>query len=386
MAVILSLLGIVLAAAGVAAVGFGIPINEFTLGTTLVLAGTTALAGGLILIGLAAVVAELGRVTAALQTRVVARPTSRPAEAAERVAPPAPSIVAAPAPSIVASPAPVIAASARPAEAEVPPRLRHEAPLRDVRPSEAAAVPVPSAVDVSSTAIERLRSSIPRTERPKGPSPSLVTEHGRRPPVSQRGRAPARATIPAFGRSGRTVRAEGCRGRSRGWRGCRRLEGVPTGFSVSFEAGAGHDPSGEFRCVLARRAPGREKFAAGVGFGRGRRSSPIGGRVRVRSRCPAGAPDDARARSNGYSEVGCRRGHGLHALRRRIDRGGASKRTGAVRLHRRVARAHRKQFITGRHALVAGHGPSRPALIAPRRRHFSVVTPGAKLSATPFMQ
>ena len=176
MAVILSLLGIVLAAAGVAAVGFGIPINEFTLGTTLVLAGTTALAGGLVLIGLAAVVAELGRVTAALQTRVVARPTSRPAEAAERVAPPAPSIVAAPAPSIVASPAPVIAATARPAEAEVPPRLRHEAPLRDVRPSEAAAVPLPSAVVVSSTAIERLRSSIPRTERPKA-EPSLVAEH-----------------------------------------------------------------------------------------------------------------------------------------------------------------------------------------------------------------
>ena len=177
MAVILSLLGIVLAAAGVAAVGFGIPINEFTLGTTLVLAGTTALAGGLILIGLAAVVAELGRVTAALQTRVVARPTSRPAEAAERVAPPAPSIVAAPAPSIVAGPAPVIAASARPAEADVPPRLRHEAPLRDVRPTEAAtAVPPPSAVDVSSTAIERLRSSIPRTERPKA-EPSLVAEH-----------------------------------------------------------------------------------------------------------------------------------------------------------------------------------------------------------------
>jgi len=169
MAVILSLLGIVLAAAGVAAVGFGIPINEFTLGTTLVLAGTTALAGGLILIGLAAVVAELGRVTAALQTRVVARPASRPAETAERVAPLAPSIVA--------GPAPVIAAGTRPAEADVPPRLRHEAPLRDLRPTEAAtAAPPPSAVDVSSTAIERLRSSIPRTERPKA-EPSLVAEH-----------------------------------------------------------------------------------------------------------------------------------------------------------------------------------------------------------------
>ena len=70
MSVILSLLGIVLAAAGVAAIGFGIPINEFTLGTTLVLAGTTGLAGGLVLIGLAAVVAELGRITEALKTRV----------------------------------------------------------------------------------------------------------------------------------------------------------------------------------------------------------------------------------------------------------------------------------------------------------------------------
>ena len=177
MAVILSLLGIVLAAAGVAAVGFGIPINEFTLGTTLVLAGTTALAGGLILIGLAAVVAELGRVTAALQTRVVARPASRAPATAEPVAPPAPSIVAGPAPSIVAGPGPAIAASARPAEADVPPRLRHEAPLRDVRPAEAATtIPPPSPVDVSSTAIERLRSSIPRTERPKV-EPPLVAEH-----------------------------------------------------------------------------------------------------------------------------------------------------------------------------------------------------------------
>ena len=69
MSVILALLGIVLAATGVAAIGLGIPINEFTLGTTLVLAGTTGLAGGLILIGLAAVVAELGRITEAQDAR-----------------------------------------------------------------------------------------------------------------------------------------------------------------------------------------------------------------------------------------------------------------------------------------------------------------------------
>src|SRR5262249_12444867 len=81
MSVILSLLGIVVAAVGIAAIGFGIPINEFTLGTTLIVAGVTALTGGLILIGLAAVVAELGRLAEAVRTRIAVRPGARPAEA-----------------------------------------------------------------------------------------------------------------------------------------------------------------------------------------------------------------------------------------------------------------------------------------------------------------
>ena len=175
MSVILSLLGIVLAAAGVAAIGFGIPINEFTLGTTLVLAGTTGLAGGLVLIGLAAVVAELGRITEALKTRPLARPAARPPEAVEPVVPAAPSIVAVPTPGIAASVRPSQASI--PSQANVPPRLRHEAPVRDARPIEADTLASPpSTVDASSNAIERLRSSIPRAERPK-PSPrwSLTT-------------------------------------------------------------------------------------------------------------------------------------------------------------------------------------------------------------------
>jgi hypothetical protein len=175
MSVILSLLGIVLAAAGVGAIGFGIPINEFTLGTTLVLAGTTGLAGGLILIGLAAVVAELGRITEALKTRPPARPTVRPPEAAEPLVPAAPPIVAAPAPGIAASVPP--SQTIIPSRASVPPRLRHETPVRDARPVEADTLaPPPSTVDVSSNAIERLRSSIPRAERLK-PEPSLAAEH-----------------------------------------------------------------------------------------------------------------------------------------------------------------------------------------------------------------
>ena len=198
MSVILSLLGIVLAAAGVAAIGFGIPINEFTLGTTLVLAGTTGLAGGLVLIGLAAVVAELGRITEALKTRPVARPAARPPEAVEPVVPAAPSIVAVPTPGIAASVRPSQANI--PSQANVPPRLRHEAQVRDARPVEADTLASPpSTVDASSSAIQRLRSSIPRAERPK-PEASLVADHDD-VPLSPNGNHQAQQPVPPSGQS-----------------------------------------------------------------------------------------------------------------------------------------------------------------------------------------
>jgi hypothetical protein len=192
MSVILSLLGIVLAAAGVAAIGFGIPINEFTLGTTLVLAGTTGLAGGLVLIGLAAVVAELGRITEALKTRPVARPAARPPEAVEPVVP------AVPPPGVAASVRPSQASI--PSQANVPPRLRHEAPVRAARPIEPDTLASPpSTVDASSSAIERLRSSIPRAERPK-PEASLVADHDD-VPLSPNGNHQAQQPVPPSGQS-----------------------------------------------------------------------------------------------------------------------------------------------------------------------------------------
>jgi hypothetical protein len=166
MSVILSLLGIVVAAAGIAAIGFGIPINEFTLGTTLIVAGVSALTGGLILIGLAAVVAELGRLGEAVRTRIVARPAARPAEAPE---------LAQPAASILAPPAPMVAVGARPPQAASP-RPRSEAPVSEAAPHEPHPGAGPSAVDVSAPAVERLRSSIPRAERPTAESSMLADE------------------------------------------------------------------------------------------------------------------------------------------------------------------------------------------------------------------
>jgi hypothetical protein len=175
MSVILLVLGLVVAAAGIATIGFGIPINEFTLGTTLIIAGSTALTGGLILIGLSAVVTELGRLAEGLKARPAARAAVRPAEAAEPATPAAPAIVAAPpmatapamaAPAIAPPPAAATATRLPPMAAPVPPRPRSEPPVREARPPEPHPA-APSAVEVSAAAIERLRSSIPRTERPR---------------------------------------------------------------------------------------------------------------------------------------------------------------------------------------------------------------------------
>src|SRR5262245_29663747 len=182
MSVILSLLGIVLAAVGIAAIGFGIPINEFTLGTTLIVAGVSALTGGLILIGLAAVVAELGRLAEAVRTRIAPRPATRPAEA-----PGAPGVVEPAASTMAVRPAPMVAVGARPPQAASP-RPMAEALVSETRahePHPAAGLPE---VGVSAPAVERLRASIPRAERPAA-EPSILA-HEEEVPLSPNGAAP----------------------------------------------------------------------------------------------------------------------------------------------------------------------------------------------------
>jgi hypothetical protein len=163
MSLILLILGIVVAGAGVAAIFFGIPINEFSLGSTLIIAGATALTGGLILIGLSTVVSELNHLGEALRGRPPARPGRSAAEAE------VPEPIAAPAAApVAAAPAP----SARPAAAPAAPvPARQRADLTAAEPRQ----PAPSAVEVSAAAIERLRSSIPRTERGRS-EPSVVAE------------------------------------------------------------------------------------------------------------------------------------------------------------------------------------------------------------------
>lgn len=126
MSVILLVLGILVTTAGVVLIGFGIPINDLSLLNTFVLAGTFALVGGLLLVGLSAVATELRRVADALRLRQPAR-------------------------------------QARPVEASAP---SAEAVARDYQPAEEARpTAAPAAVDVSASAIERLRTAIPRSDK-----------------------------------------------------------------------------------------------------------------------------------------------------------------------------------------------------------------------------
>lgn len=163
MSVILLVLGILVSAAGGALIGFGLPIRELSHGATLILAGVFALVGGLLLVGLSALVSELARVTVALKLPQ-AHPTAPPAARAEL-------------------PAPATETVARePAREPVKDREPAKEPDKDVvvEPAAAAVTTVPSsaaistpapasalapAVEVSTSAIERLRSTISRSDK-----------------------------------------------------------------------------------------------------------------------------------------------------------------------------------------------------------------------------
>src|SRR5581483_2315755 len=135
---------------------------------------TTALAAGLVLIGLAAAVGQLTRIAEALRSRPVARPP-RPAE-------PALDLPAAepprPAPPLVAQPLPPVP----------------ELALREAGPPERMPV-ADSTLDVSASALERLRSSMSRGEAPAEPPPLPPGAPGTAAPAAE----PAPDSVPRAG-------------------------------------------------------------------------------------------------------------------------------------------------------------------------------------------
>jgi hypothetical protein len=150
MSMFLFILGLLVLGAGIVSIGFGIPINEFNLGNTLIVSGTIAFVAGLVLIGLAAVVDQLTQICNALRPRAGLRPAAQP-QAAEQALPAA----------VRPSQATV---QAKPPMPPPPPRGPIFAkPKPEDRVPEAAAEE--SAPAASSSAIERLRSSLARPDR-----------------------------------------------------------------------------------------------------------------------------------------------------------------------------------------------------------------------------
>ena len=126
------------------------------MGPALISGGATGLTGGFILIGLSAVVGELARLANDLKGNEL-RVGERRGDGLEGLAAP---VVAAPMPPV---PATVSAPGRQPApNLPLPPRPRTDFPAQEGRPVVHPASP--SSVEVSAAAIERLRSTIPRTE------------------------------------------------------------------------------------------------------------------------------------------------------------------------------------------------------------------------------
>src|SRR6267154_2213672 len=144
MSVILSILGILVIVAGIVTIAFGIPINEFNLGNTLIVSGTIAFVAGLILIGLAAAVDQLTQISNALRPRAGARPAAQP-QAVEQALPGA----------VHPAQVPVQAKAPMPAPARASIFARPKVEDRAGEPAAAESAPA-----VSSSAIERLRSSL----------------------------------------------------------------------------------------------------------------------------------------------------------------------------------------------------------------------------------
>jgi len=183
-------LGVVATLVGIAAVGFGLPNADSTVGNAAIIGGTTMLVGGLVLIGLAAAIGQLRRIADGLAVRGPVQLAGR-GEMPETMLPQPAFPDRAP-----AMPEPAVAAEAGPVPARIPfpprpsPRTPpHEPPMPEPYGEAPPPPPQRAPVDVSSNAIERLRSNIARAaQRPAEPSPPPVAPAP--PPFVRQGRMP----------------------------------------------------------------------------------------------------------------------------------------------------------------------------------------------------
>ena len=137
MSLILLVFGILITGAGVVAIALGVPAGDSGLGQTWIMTGAIGVVGGPMLIGVGAVVTQLGAIAEALRVRPAAQ-------------------------------IPRLADARQPSDVQ----RRQEAPVAEPRPPDPRppepqpAEPTPAAaIDVSGTALERLRSSAARPDR-----------------------------------------------------------------------------------------------------------------------------------------------------------------------------------------------------------------------------
>jgi hypothetical protein len=182
MSILLYLIGAFAIMAGAAMIAYGVPINEFSFGNTLIVSGVTAATGGLIIVGLAAVRAQLHRMTEAL----VARPPAKPGRAAEAVD------LATEAP---AAPAPTARAPSLPRQRSETPVVREPFETRFAPPGETSDQPPSQSFTPTLTFEEDVLLS-PRHRAP-GPQPDFGPPERPAPPGGN-GRADEQAHEPTF--------------------------------------------------------------------------------------------------------------------------------------------------------------------------------------------
>jgi len=136
MSLILLAFGILITGAGVVTIALGVPVSDSPLGQTLITTGAIALVGGPMLVGVAAAVTQLSAIAEALRVRPAAQ-------------------------------IPRLTDARQPADGQRRPEALEAGPRPpDPRPPEPRPEPTPAAaIEVSGSALERLRSSMVRPDR-----------------------------------------------------------------------------------------------------------------------------------------------------------------------------------------------------------------------------
>jgi hypothetical protein len=196
MSILLLVVGILITGAGVVAIGFGIPNNEFGLGNTLIMSGTTAFTGGLILIALAAAVSQLARIAEALRVRPVPRPI-RPVDAAEPIS--AELARAAPkSPVPVQATADVFARDLRPVDPRlVEPRATEPRGAEPRVAEPRVADPRVAEPRVADPRVAEPRATEPRVAEPRAAEPRVAEPRAAEPRVAEPRVAETRPTVDA---------------------------------------------------------------------------------------------------------------------------------------------------------------------------------------------